>query len=89
MHTDRIENPFLAIDACIEGVVLLQLLSESGAPASRAELARRISGSRGAPVDIDPAIDGLYAAGLVHVAGELVSASLAARRVDELYPLCI
>jgi hypothetical protein len=89
MHADRIENTCLAIDACIEGVVLLQLLSECGAPSSRAELARRISGSRGEPVDIDPAIDGLYAAGLVHVSGELVSPSLAARRVDELYPLCV
>jgi hypothetical protein len=44
---------------------------------------------RGEQIDIEAAIDGLYAAGLVHVRGELVHPTLAARRVDQLYPLSI
>jgi hypothetical protein len=89
MPEDRIEDICEAIDATIERVVILALLTDRESPWSRAELARHVSGSKGEPVDIDPAIDGLYTAGLVHVCGELVHASLAARRVDELYPLCI
>jgi hypothetical protein len=89
MHADRIENICTDIDATIERVVILELLDDPNAPRSRAELARHVSGSKGEPIDIDPAIDGLYTAGLVYVSGELVQPTLAARRIDELYPLCI
>jgi hypothetical protein len=89
MHADRIENICPAIDATIERVVILELLEDPDASWSRAELARHVSGSKGEPIDIDPAIDGLYTAGLVYVTGELVHPTLAARRLDELYPLCI
>ena len=89
MPAERIENICACIDATIERVVILELLTDRESPWSRAELARHVSGSRGEPIDIDPAIDGLYTAGLVHVCGDLVHASLAARRIDDLYPLCI
>jgi hypothetical protein len=89
MPAERIENICPAIDATIERVVILELLTGRDAPRSRAELARHVSGSKGEPIDIDPAIDGLYTAGLVHVCGDLVHASLAARRIDDLYPLSI
>lgn len=89
MHADRIENTCAEIDATIERVVILELLDDPTAPRSRAELARHVSGSKGEPIDIDPAIDGLYTAGLVYVTGELVHPTLAARRIDQLYPLTI
>jgi len=89
MPEDRIENICASIDATIERVVILALLTDRESPWSRSELARHVSGSKGEPIDIDPAIDGLYTAGLIHVAGELVHASLAARRIDDLYPLNI
>ncbi|HEV7529170.1 MAG TPA: hypothetical protein VGO29_09770 [Solirubrobacteraceae bacterium] len=89
MHAERIENICNDIHATIERVVILELLDDRDAPLSRAELARHVSGSKCEPIDIDPAIDGLYAAGLVHVCGELVQATLAARRIDQLYPLSI
>jgi hypothetical protein len=50
----------------------------------RAELEREISGVRGNPVDVTDAIDTLYATGLVHLHGELVAPSRAARRMTQL-----
>jgi hypothetical protein len=89
MPAERIENICSDIDTTIERVLILELLDDPDAPLSRAELARHVSGTRGEPIDIAPAIDGLYTAGLVYVCGELVHPTLAARRIDELYPLCI
>jgi hypothetical protein len=89
MHADRIENICSDIHATIERVVILELLEDPNAPWSRAELARHVSGSHGEPIDINPAIDGLYTAGLVYVSDELVHPTLAARRIDQLYPLSI
>jgi hypothetical protein len=87
MPAERIENICSDIDATIERVLILELLDDPDAPLSRAELARHVSGTRGEPIDIDSAIDGLYTAGLVYVSGELVLPTLAARRIDQLYPL--
>jgi len=89
MPAERIENICSDIDASIERVVILELLEDPDASWSRAELARHVSGSQGEPIDIDPAINGLYTAGLVYVSGELVHPTLAARRIDQLYPLTI
>jgi hypothetical protein len=89
MHAEPIESICSDINATIERVVILELLEDPNAPWSRAELARHVSGSHGEPIDIGPAIDGLYTAGLVYLSGELVHPTLAARRIDHLYPLCI
>jgi hypothetical protein len=51
-------------------------------PFSKAELAREVAGSKRGEIDVSDAIENLYAAGLVNVSGELVSASRAARHMD-------
>ena len=87
--TQTVSRTPAATSPRIERIVILELLDDPGAPRSRAELARHVSGSSGEPIDIDAAIDGLYTAGLVYVSGELVHPTLAARRIEQLYPLCI
>jgi hypothetical protein len=69
--------------------VLYTLISNGLGPLSREELTRAVSGSEEGPLDISYALDGLYAAGLVHVLGDFVTATLALRRFEELQPNCI
>jgi hypothetical protein len=68
----------------LEGAVIGLLTRELG-PWSRAELEREVGGMHGNPTQVVDAIGCLYAYGLVHVQGELVSPTCAARRMDELY----
>ena len=56
---------------------------------SRDELERELLRDKGNRVHAAGAIDNLYAAGLVHLSGDLVLPTRPLRRVDELYPLCI
>lgn len=51
---------------------------------TRDELQREIEGSRREAVDVAEAIDALYGAGLIHVSGELITPTRAARLMDEL-----
>jgi hypothetical protein len=89
MHAERSDCPCPALALESERSVMLVLLSSEHTPWSRAELTRELSGSRGEPLDLGPAIDGLYGAGLLRVHGELVYPSRAARLMDELLAFCI
>lgn len=62
-------------------IMLLLLSTEHDGPWTRTELELELSAS---PLDVQDAIAGLYGAGLVHLQGELVIASRAAQRMDEL-----
>lgn len=84
MHADRTHCARAALGSEIERIVLTLLLASGYTPLSRAELLREVSGPSSDPIDIGGAIDSLYAAGLVNVSGELLTPSLAARRMDEL-----
>jgi hypothetical protein len=84
MHADRIDCCPAALAIETQRIVLMVLLSSDPGPWSRADLDREIKGSRGEPIDVDEAIDALYGAGLIHVQGELVFPTRAARLMDEL-----
>jgi hypothetical protein len=84
MHAERSDS--LPIDAPseLEAVVMMVLLAGDHVLWSRAELEREIAGVRGNPVDVTDAVDALYATGLVHLHGELVTPTRAARRMTQL-----
>ena len=84
MHAERSDSlpPALVIET--ERIVMMVLLASGHSPWSRAELQRELSGSRGDPIDVTDAIDELYGAGLVHVSGDLITPTRAARLMDEL-----
>jgi hypothetical protein len=84
MHSKPSECLCSRIGSEIERIILTLLLASDYTPLSRAELGREVSGSEQQPVEISGALESLYAAGLINVAGELVLPSLAARRMDEL-----
>jgi hypothetical protein len=48
------------------------------------ELEREVSGPRGDGGNIDDAVNHLYGRGLIHVVGEFVAPTRAARAMDEL-----
>jgi len=84
MHAKPNECPCLALIVNeVERIVILALLSGDHC-LSRTELERELSASKDKPIDVVDAIENLYAAGLVNVSGELVSAARAARHMDEL-----
>jgi hypothetical protein len=85
MHTQTNECPCLALVANeVERIVMFALLSGDRHPYSRAELERELSGSKEKAIDVEDAIENLYAAGLLNVAGDLVTPSRAARHFDAL-----
>jgi hypothetical protein len=84
MHAERSDSPCLTLATETVRIVMMVLLSSEHSPWSLAELQREISGSKGDPIDITDAIDELYAAGLVHVSGALVTPTRAACLMDEL-----
>jgi hypothetical protein len=84
MHAKPIDCPCLAIANEVERIVMFALLSGDRQPYSRAELQRELSGSKEKAIDVEDAIENLHAAGLVNVAGELVTPSRAARHFDML-----
>jgi hypothetical protein len=75
--------PAGAVDE-VQRIVMIALLTSEHSPFSTAELAREVAGSKLGEIDVSDAVENLYAAGLVNVSGELVSASRAARHMDEL-----
>jgi hypothetical protein len=84
MHAERTDSPLIDAPSELEAVVMMVLLTGDHVLWSRAELEREISGARGNPVDVTDAIDHLYATGLVHLHGELVTPTRAARRMTQL-----
>jgi hypothetical protein len=84
MHSQPNECPCSAIANEVERIVMFALLSSGHCPYSRAELEREVSGSKEKAIDVQEAIKNLYAAGLVNVAGDLITPSHAARHMDAL-----
>lgn len=64
-------------------VMMVILLGEHD-PWTRAELEREIAGTKGDPVAVADAIRELHGSGLLHITGELVTPTRAARKMDEL-----
>jgi hypothetical protein len=83
MHAERSDS-LPAGPEDVEGAVMMTVLSRDHGLWSRAELEREVSGTSGNPLDIHDAINNLHASGLLHLCGELVTPSRAARRMDEL-----
>jgi hypothetical protein len=84
MHAERSELTVAERDRRTEAAVMMILLSDEHSPWSRAELEREVAGVSGNPIDVTDAVDRLYASKLVHLSGELVTPTRAARRMDEL-----
>jgi hypothetical protein len=84
MHAERSDSPLVDAATELESVVMMVLLAGDHVLWSRAELEREVAGVRGNPVDVTDAIDTLYATGLVHLHGELVTPTRAARRMTQL-----
>jgi hypothetical protein len=85
MHAQPTDCPCLvAIANEVERIVMIALLTSGHSPFSRAELEREVSGSKEKAIDVDFAIENLYAAGLLNVAGDLISASRAAVHMDQM-----
>ncbi len=84
MHAERSESLSPDVGTVTEHAVMTLLLASEHGPWSRAELEREVSGVDGNPMDVTDAVDSLYASGLVHLSGELVTVTRAARRMDEL-----
>jgi hypothetical protein len=85
MHAKPTDCPCSALIANeVERIVMFALLSSEHGLYSRVELERELSGSKEKAIDVDDAIENLYAAGLLNVAGELVTPSRAARHMDQL-----
>ncbi len=70
--------------AIAEEAVMMVLLDDHRDPWTRAELQRMIGSRVCSEDDVSDAIGHLHASGLVNVTGELITASRAARRMDEL-----
>jgi hypothetical protein len=82
MHAETSESATLDPRE-VEGALLGLLTSEIG-PWTVAELEREVGGMHSNPTEVIDAIGKLYACGLVHVQGEFVSPTRAARRIDEI-----
>ena len=63
------------------GVMMRLLYNESPDPWTRAELERVVDAG---PLAVQDALDELHGFGVIHINGELVTASKAARRMHEL-----
>jgi hypothetical protein len=83
MHAERSDCPCAGLIQT-DRMVMLVLLASGHSPWTLAELTREVSGARREQLDIAPALDELYGAGLIHVHGELIYLSRAARLMDEL-----
>ena len=85
MHAKPTDCPCLAAIANeVERIVMFALLSSGHGPFSRVELEREVSGSKEKAIDVEDAIENLYAAGLLNVTGDLITPSRAARYFDAL-----
>ena len=84
MHAERSASAIAEIAHHTEAVVMMLLLESEHSPWTRTELEREIAGVKGNPIEVTDAIDNLHGSGLVHVSGELVTPTRAARRIEEL-----
>ncbi len=83
MQADRSGCP--SSDDGVQRILMMVLLSSDHSPWSRTELERELSRPGDDPVDVADAIGALYAAGLVHIVGELVEPTRTARYLDGLF----
>jgi hypothetical protein len=84
MHAERSDCPRTVPAIQTERTVMMELLSGPHDSWTRSELQREIAGTRGDPVAVSDAIRQLHGAGLLHITGELVTPTRAARKMDEL-----
>lgn len=84
MHAERTDCPRTVPAIQTQRTVMMVLLSGEHEPWSHPELRRDIAGTRGDPEAVSDAIRELHGAGLIHITGELVTPSRAARKMDEL-----
>jgi hypothetical protein len=82
MHADRSDCPSPAED--LQQFVMTVLFSEDHPRWTHAELGRELSRPGDEPVNVDDAVGALYRAGLVHVSGDLIEPTRAARYLDDL-----
>jgi hypothetical protein len=68
----------------VERSVMAVLLTGDHGVWTRTEIEREVAGLRSDPADIQDAIEALYGSGLIHVFGEFVTPTRAARNMDEL-----
>jgi len=83
MQADRSGCP--ASDDGVQRILMMVLLSSEHRPWSRAELERELSRPGDDLVDVADAVGALYAAGLVHIVGDLVEPTRPARYLDGLF----
>jgi hypothetical protein len=82
MHADRSDWPSSAED--MQQVLMMVLFSDDHPRWTREELGRELSRPGQEPVNIDDAVGALYRAGLVHVSGDMIEPTRAARYLDDL-----
>jgi hypothetical protein len=83
MHVEIRGRESLEPPTDVERAVLLELLAGEHGLWTRAELERAVSGPRGNPGNVEDAINHLCDTGLVHVFGEFVAPTRAARQMDQ------
>jgi hypothetical protein len=84
MHAERSEkSPYDPASGCDTAVMMVLLTGEHGLWTID-ELDREVSGPRGDGGNIGDAVSHLYGRGLIHVVGEFVTPTRAARAMDEL-----
>jgi hypothetical protein len=84
MHAERIDCPRAVPAIETQRTVMMVILLGEHDPWTRAELKREIAGTKGDPVAVTDAIRELHGAGLLHITGDLVTPTRAARKMDEL-----
>jgi hypothetical protein len=67
-----------------ERAVMMVLLSGEHEPWTRADLQREVAGTKDDPLAVVDALNALFASGLVHFTGELITPTRPARKMDEL-----
>jgi hypothetical protein len=82
MHADRSDCPSSAED--MQQVLMMVLFSSDHSRWTPEELGRELSRDGQEPVNIDDAVGALYRAGLVHVSGDMIEPTRAARYLDDL-----
>jgi hypothetical protein len=83
MRAERSESTSRDVVSEYERAAMSELLRDEH-PWSRAELEREVAGSEGKRAEVGVAIEFLYRAGLIHLAGDLVLTTRAARYMHEL-----
>jgi hypothetical protein len=84
MRAERSDSALAERDRHTEAVLMMLLPESEHSPWSRVALEREVAGVKGNPLDVPDAVNRLYSSGLVHLSGELVTPTRAARRMDEL-----